>query len=68
MDRRKAGFLVVTAGLFGLAAAMPHPQADIRILAHEKSDLAPRTMRAAVDLGLVGVSVLVTWTAERLAN
>ncbi len=64
MDRRKAGFLVVAAGLFGLAMAAPHPQASIQILAHEKGDLSPERVKAAFDLGMVGVSVLVTWTAK----
>jgi hypothetical protein len=67
MNRRKTAFLAA-AGLFALALAAPQPQADIRILAHDRGDLAPSRIKAAFDLGIVGISVLVTWSAERLAD
>jgi hypothetical protein len=43
-----------------------HPTADFRLITHDVHDPSPRQMRAAVDLGLVGVSVLYTWTVDRL--
>lgn len=62
-DRRV--MLGVGAALL-LVAAVRHPTADIRILTHDAADRAPHEVRAAVDLGLVGVSVLVTWTAKNI--
>jgi hypothetical protein len=46
--------------------AVRHPTADIRVITHDASDPSPRRMQAAIDLGLVGVSVLYTWTVKRL--
>jgi hypothetical protein len=44
-----------------------HPTADIQILTHDATDHAPHQIRAALDLGLVAVSVLVTWTGTHLS-
>ena len=55
------------AGLAALAlfaAYSPHNRADIRILAHEQGDPNPHKLQAAVDLGLVAFSVLITWTQK----
>ncbi|WP_380778228.1 hypothetical protein [Sphingomonas sp. R86520] len=64
MRDRKAVLVIAGLALFALAAR--HPTADIRIITHETSDPSPHRMQAAVDLGLVGVSVLYTWTVSRL--
>ena len=48
-----------------LILSVRHPSADIRILTHDESDRAPHRVQAAVDLGLVAVSILITWTAKR---
>jgi hypothetical protein len=63
-DRR----LLVTAaaGLALVTLAVRHPTADIRLMTHEACDPAPHRLQAAVDLGLVGVTVLYTWTVRRL--
>lgn len=58
-DRRK---LAIGAGLVLAILVARHPTADIRLITHDVGDPAPRRMQAAVDLGLVGVSVLYTWT------
>lgn len=63
-DRRLITFAV--AGLALVAVAQRHPTADFRLLTHDAADPAPRRMQAAVDLGLVGVSVLYTWTVRRI--
>ena len=52
------------AALLALVA-MPGPTADIRILTHEVTDTAPRKFQAALNLGIMAVSVLYTWTAKR---
>lgn len=42
--------------------AMPSHRANIEILAAEKNDANPHRVQAALDIGLVAVSVLITWT------
>ncbi|WP_404367552.1 hypothetical protein AB5I39_13025 [Sphingomonas sp. MMS24-J45] len=49
-----------------LIAVARHPSADIQILTHDSTDRTPHRVKAAIDLGLVGVSVLITWTGEHL--
>ncbi|MFA6122279.1 hypothetical protein [Sphingomonas sp.] len=56
----------ILAGLAVIALAR-HPTADIKILTHDATDRAPHQIRAALDLGLVAVSVLVTWTGTHLS-
>jgi hypothetical protein len=56
---------IVTA--LALIAVARHPSADIRILTHESTDPAPHQVKAALDLGLFGVSLLVTWTGKHLS-
>ena len=65
LERRRRAVLAISACALAVAVVQ-HPQADIRILAHDTGDVSPRRFHAALDLGLAGVSVLVTWTAERL--
>ncbi len=61
MNRRKTGLAIVAAALL-LAGALRHPQADFQLLMHRSSDPAPGRMQAALDLGVMAVSVLVTRT------
>ena len=56
---------LVALALFALVS--PHNRADIRILAHQQGDPNPHRLQAAIDIGIVAVSVLITWT-ERLAR
>ena len=49
-----------------LIVAARHPSADVRILTHDTGDLAPHQIKAALDLGLVSVSLLITWTGKHL--
>ena len=49
-----------------LALAIRHPTADIRLLTHDAADPAPHRLQAAFDFGLVGVSVVYTWTVRQL--
>ncbi len=65
MRNRKA--TLVIAGLVALTALVArHPTADIRLITYDSSDPSPHRMQAAVDFGLIGVSVLYTWTVNRL--
>lgn len=64
-DRRK----YLAAGALALAlVAVQHPTANIKVLAHDRADPSPARVEAVVDLGLMAVSVLVTWSARRLTN
>ncbi|MGP7794684.1 hypothetical protein [Sphingomonas sp. CLY1604] len=60
-DRRKWAIAALTAVAI---VAMRHPTPNIRLLTHDIGDPRPHRVQAAVDLGLVGVSVLYTWTAR----
>ena len=62
MNRRRIGFGLLAVAMLALAAHTP--KADIRILTHDRTDPAPRQLRAALDTGLLAVSLLVTWTAK----
>jgi hypothetical protein len=53
---------VAATGLVLLAAR--HPTADLRLMTHSAGDPAPARFQAALDFGLVGVSVLYTWSRE----
>lgn len=64
--RNRRGTLVV-AGLIALAVvAVRHPTVDVQLVTHDARDPSPHRMQAAVDFGLVGVSVLYTWTVGQL--
>ncbi len=64
--RNRRWALGISAGLLAVLA-VNHPTADFRIVTHDARDLAPRRVQAAQDLGLLGVSVLYTWS-ERIAR
>lgn len=49
-----------------VALAYRHPTANIRLITHDLTDRSPRRVQAAVDLGLLSVSFLYTWTVDRL--
>lgn len=62
----KRRMVLVGGGVALLAmSALQHPSADIRIITHDVTDAAPRKFQAAVDMGILAVSVLYTWTAKR---
>ncbi len=61
MRRRRT--LVAVGALLALVALVRHPTADIEILTHRDGDPAPHRIQAAVDLGVVAVKFLLTWTA-----
>ncbi|PTW48965.1 hypothetical protein C8J25_101466 [Sphingomonas faeni] len=63
---RNRKLVLAVAGLALVTLAVRHPTAEFRLLTHEKSDPSPHRMQAVVDFGLVGVSVLYTWTVNRL--
>lgn len=63
---RNRKLVLAAAGLGLVALAVRHPTAEFRLITHEKSDPSPHRMQAVVDFGLVGVSVLYTWTVNRL--
>lgn len=62
MQRRKVA--IVVAALLAIVAAR-HPTPNISLLTHDIGDPRPHRVQAAIDLGLVGVSILYTWTGRR---
>ena len=66
MQRRRT--FLIAAILIAIVAAARHPTADIEILTHQSGDPAPHRVQAAVDLGVVAVKFLLTWTAGRVAS
>lgn len=64
--RNRKGALAIAALMALTAIAVRHPTIDVRLVTHDSRDPAPHRMQAAVDFGLVGVSVLYTWTVHRL--
>ena len=63
---RNARKAVILAAAAFTVLVVRHPVARISLETHRLGDPAPHRMLAAVDLGLMGVSVLYTWTSERL--
>lgn len=59
--------MMALAVLALLAMAGTHNRADIRILTHQVGDKSPEQIQAGIDLGVIAVSVLVTWTKRQLA-
>lgn len=66
MRNRKAALIAASLALVVVAAR--HPSANIQVLTHSASDPSPNRFQAAVDIGLVAVSILVTWTGSHLQN
>ena len=66
MIKRNRIILALGAAALLLVALAPEWRADIAIAMQRRGDLAPQKVEAAVDLGVIAVSVLVTWS-RRLA-
>ncbi|MGN6818362.1 MAG: hypothetical protein ACTHJR_06780 [Sphingomonas sp.] len=65
---RKRRMIVAMAALLALVALVRHPTADIEILTHRVGDPAPHRIQAAVDLGVVAVKFLLTWTGGQAVD
>lgn len=66
MSRDGRRFMASVAVLAVLTLAIRHPTADVRLLTHEATDPSPHRLQAAFDFGLVGVSIVYTWTVRQL--
>lgn len=68
MDQFNKRRIILAAGAAALlmTAATVHPTAEFEILTHELTDKTPRKFQAAVDTGLLAVSVIYTWTERSL--
>jgi len=67
MFKRRSAVAMIGLAL-ALVALVRHPTADITIMAHQAGDPAPRHFRAALDMGVFAVRLLVTWTTGHLAD
>lgn len=65
---RRRRIAIALFALLLLAVAGRQPTANLRVIAHEAGDSTPHRFQAAVDLGVMAVSILVTWTSKRLAS
>lgn len=63
-SRRRKIAIAAVAGLALAALASHDHRADIEILTHRAGDSAPQRMQAVIDLGVIAVSVLVTWSGR----
>ncbi len=64
---RNRRIAVALGAVLLLATTLRHPTADIRVLTHDSADPTPHQVSAAVDLGVMAFSILVTWTTKRFA-
>jgi len=65
MGNRRA--IIAISALALLAVTVRHPSANIQIIAHQASDVDPHRFQAAIDLGVMAFSILITWTGKRLS-
>jgi len=63
----RSKLMLATIAVAGTLAAA-HPNIDLRVLTHRMGDPSPHRVQAALDTGLVAVSILVTWTAAGLSR
>ncbi|MCH4894217.1 MULTISPECIES: hypothetical protein [unclassified Sphingomonas] len=63
MKSRKG--VMAALALLALVLLVRPPSADIRILTHDSEDRSPHRVHAAVDMGVMALSLLVTWTAAQ---
>lgn len=63
LDKRKVG--LIAGGALVVALAWQTPTATLEIQTHDVTDVAPKKMEAALDLGIAAFSLLITWTASR---
>jgi hypothetical protein len=59
-DKRKVG--LIAGGALVVALAWQTPTASLEIQTHDVTDVAPKKMEAALDLGIAAFSLLITWT------
>jgi hypothetical protein len=64
MNRRRIGFAI--AALLLVAVGTRQPTADIQLLTHAAGDLQPHRIQAAINLGVIGVKLIYTWSAGQL--
>lgn len=66
---RKRRLIALIGAAALLITGMVHrPSANIQILAHDSADLSPHKIQAALDLGVMAVNILITWTTHRVTG
>lgn len=61
LQKRRIAIATSAAALLAVGALV-QPHADFVIQTHDLTDSAPRQVKAAVDTGILAVSILYTWT------
>lgn len=64
MKQRNRVLLACAAIALMVSPVASKMQAQVSIAMETSSDIAPQKMEAAVDLGLIAVSVLITWSRQ----
>jgi hypothetical protein len=67
MEKRHRNWLIAGAVALALIAVAGRPHAGIAIAMERAGDLSPQRVHAAVDLGVVAFSVLITWSKRIVA-
>lgn len=62
MVKRNRTIVILAAAALLLLSLASERRADIAIAMQRPGDAAPQKVEAVVDLGLIAVSVLVTWS------
>jgi hypothetical protein len=65
MERRRIG-LAFALGVLLLSGLAMRPHANFELQMQDAADRAPHRMQAAVDLGVMAISVLITWTSRHV--
>jgi hypothetical protein len=68
MSGRARNIAIAALALIALClVAAPHRRAEFALQMHRMDDVAPQRVQAVVDLGVVAISVLVTWSRRLTA-
>lgn len=67
-EQNKRRIALIGGAALLLTLAAHRPSADIRIIAHDAGDATPHQVKAAIDLGLLAVNLLVTWSGHRVSG
>lgn len=65
---RKRRLGIAMLGLVAFAGIVRHPSVDVTVAANDPANPAAQRVQTRLDIGLVAISVLITWTRDRFAR